>query len=126
MTLIALLPGDGVGPGLVAHAETILRLLLPHAEFQSGAIGFGAWQETGASLPESTVELVSRADATLFGAVTTPTEVQDYRSPVLALRQRFELYANLRPARSVPHPCSRPGGRPTDRAREHRGSVLRA
>jgi homoisocitrate dehydrogenase len=75
--------------------------------FETGAIGFGAYQAGGNSLPEETLELV-RADATLFGAVTTPPNLAGYSSPILRLRQTLDLYANIRPCRSFPHPSSRP------------------
>ena len=106
---IAMLPGDGIGPEILAAADELLRVLAPEAELAYGAVGLGAWSETGSSLPAETLELVSSADATLLGAVTTPPGVPGYRSPVLELRQGLELYANLRPARSIPHPASRPG-----------------
>ncbi len=49
------------------------------------------------------------ADATLFGAVTTPPNIPDYFSPVVRMRQSLELYANLRPCKSIPHESSKSG-----------------
>jgi homoisocitrate dehydrogenase len=105
---IALLPGDGIGPEVIDQAERLLRALPLQFTFETGAIGFGAYQASGSSLPEKTLELVQRADATLFGAVTTPPNLAGYSSPILRLRQTLDLYANIRPCRSFPHPSSRP------------------
>jgi homoisocitrate dehydrogenase len=58
-------------------------------------------------LPDSTLEQIRNADATLFGAVTTPPNIPNYFSPVVRMRQSLELYANLRPCRSIPHSSSR-------------------
>jgi homoisocitrate dehydrogenase len=105
---IALLPGDGIGPEVIAQAELLLRALPVHFTFETGAIGYGAYQAGGSSLPEETLEMVTRADATLFGAVTTPPNLAGYSSPILRLRQTLDLYANIRPCQSFPHPSSRP------------------
>ncbi len=56
-----------------------------------------------------TLEAICRSDAALFGAVTTPPNLPGYFSPVVRMRQALDLYANLRPNRSLPHPSSRQG-----------------
>ena len=106
---ICLLPGDGIGPEVIAAAVQVLGALPVAWEFESGEIGFGAYQKSGASLPEETLAMIRRSEATLFGAVTTPPDIPGYRSPILRLRQELDLFANLRPCRSLPHPSSRPG-----------------
>jgi homoisocitrate dehydrogenase len=106
---ICLLPGDGIGPEVIAAAQQILEVLPINFTWVTGEIGFDAYQHFGTPLPDETLDLVSKADATLFGAVTTPPDIPNYRSPVLRLRQELDLYANLRPCRSFPHPSSRPG-----------------
>jgi homoisocitrate dehydrogenase len=105
---IALLPGDGIGPEVIAQAELLLRALPLNLTFTTGAIGFGSYQTCGNPLPEETLNLVRSVDATLFGAVTTPPNLAGYSSPILRLRQTLDLYANIRPCRSFPHPLSRP------------------
>jgi homoisocitrate dehydrogenase len=105
---IGLLPGDGIGPEVIGQARLLLEALPLSFTFESGAIGYGAYQQSGSSLPEETLALVTRADATLFGAVTTPPNLAGYSSPILRLRQTLDLYANIRPCRSFPHPSSRP------------------
>ena len=65
--------------------------------------GFEIFQQTGKALPEKTVEtLQSECDGALFGAVSSPTtKVAGYSSPIVALRKRLDLYANVRPVKSV-------------------------
>jgi len=106
---ICLLPGDGIGPEVVEAAVEVLQALPLSLEFLQAEIGFGAYQRLGTPLPESTLEAIRQTDATLFGAVTTPPNLPGYFSPVVQMRQRLDLYANLRPIRSLPHPSSRPG-----------------
>jgi homoisocitrate dehydrogenase len=106
---ICLLPGDGIGPEVVAQAERVLRALPIAFNFTYGEIGYAAYQKLGTPLPDETLEKVRANDATLFGAVTTPPNIPNYFSAIIRLRQTFELYANLRPCHSFEHPSSRPG-----------------
>ena len=109
MTTVCLLGGDGIGPEVVAQGRRVLEATGLDLAFSEGEVGFGAYQRHGTPLPQATVEAVAAADATLFGAVTTPPGIPGYRSPILQLRQRFALFANVRPCASIPHPSSRPG-----------------
>jgi homoisocitrate dehydrogenase len=106
---ICLLPGDGIGPEVIAQAVRVLQALGLDLAFDTGEIGFGAYQKLGTPLPEETLAKIRRADATLFGAVTTPPDIPGYFSPIIRLRQSLDLYANIRPCQSIPHPASRPG-----------------
>jgi homoisocitrate dehydrogenase len=106
---ICLLPGDGIGPEVIAQAERVLMALDLQIEFERGDIGFGAYKEHGTPLPESTLEAILQSDAALLGAVTTPPDIPGYFSPVVQLRRTLDLYANVRPCRSFDHPASRPG-----------------
>lgn len=105
---ITLLPGDGIGPEVIAAAEAVLRALPLEFEFTRAEIGLSAYERLGTPLPDSTLEAIRRSHAALFGAVTTPPNVPGYFSPVVRMRQRLDLYTNLRPIRSIPHPSSRP------------------
>lgn len=103
---VALLPGDGIGPEVTAAAAEVLaavalRFDLP-LELVAAPIGLDAWERLGTALPEPTLATVRSADATLLGAVTTPPAIPGYRSPVLRLRQELDLYACVRPVRSLP------------------------
>ncbi len=106
---IALLPGDGIGPEVLEAAVRVLQTLPIRWDWHTGEIGWGAYQRRGTPLPEETLRLVQECDAALFGAVTTPPDVPGYRSPVVRLRQELDLYANIRPCRSIPHPASQAG-----------------
>ncbi len=106
---VCLLPGDGIGPEVVAEGRRVLEAVAPDLELSQAEVGFGASARHGRPVPQATAAAVAAADATLMGAVTTPPGIPGYRSPVLQLRQRFELFANVRPTASVPHPSSRPG-----------------
>lgn len=106
---VCLLPGDGIGPEVIAQAEVVLQALDVGITFTRADIGYAAYQKWGSPLPESTLEAILEADASLFGAVTTPPAIPGYFSPVVRMRQALDLYANLRPCRSFAHPSSRPG-----------------
>jgi len=104
---ICLLPGDGIGPDVIGCTEQVLRALPLNLDFVRAEIGFGAYQSFGTPLPDTTLEEIRCSSATLFGAVTTPPAIPGYFSPVVRMRQSLELYANLRPCESIPHPSSR-------------------
>jgi len=106
---ICLLPGDGIGPEVIASAREVLTALPLEWDFVECGIGYGEYQRSGSPLPDSTLHEIRHADAALFGAVTTPPNIPNYFSPVVRMRQSLDLYANLRPTRSIPHPSSRAG-----------------
>ncbi len=98
---IALIPGDGIGQEVIPAARAALESLHLPLAFVEGAAGFGTFERTGTALPEETLSLCERSDAVLFGATQSPLErVNGYSSPILQLRQHFNLFANLRPAQS--------------------------
>src|SRR5882672_1106655 len=103
---IVLLPGDGIGPEVVAEARKVLEHIATRFghtfEFTSHLIGGVAIDATGGSLPKTTVDACLASDAVLLGAVGGP-KWDDPRAKVrpeqglLAIRQVLGLYANLRP-----------------------------
>lgn len=105
---ICLLPGDGIGPEVIAAAHDVLTALPLEWDFVECGMGFGEYQRSGSPLPDSTVDEIRLSSAALFGAVTTPPNIPNYFSPVVRMRQSLDLYANLRPTRSIPHESSRP------------------
>ena len=105
---ICLLPGDGIGLEVINCAEQVLRALPLDLEFVRAEIGFSAYEQLGTPFPDSTLEEIRCSSAALFGAVTTPPSIPNYFSPVVRMRQSLELYANIRPCHSIPHPSSRP------------------
>ena len=105
---VAVLPGDGIGPEVTAEAVKVLKaveeVLGPMFRFQTGLIGGAALDATAVPLPAETISVCSNAQAILLGAVGGPQ--WDNKRPelrpeqgLLQLRQRLELYVNLRPAR---------------------------
>ncbi len=109
MNKICLLPGDGIGPEVIASTREVLTVLPIQLDFVECGIGYEEYQRSGSPLPDSTIHEIRHADAALFGAVTTPPDIPNYFSPVVRMRQSLDLYANLRPTRSIPHPSSRAG-----------------
>jgi 3-isopropylmalate dehydrogenase len=108
---IALLPGDGVGPEVVAAACRVLSAIGRRFEhvfaFSSAPIGGAALDREGVPLPEETLQIARDADAVLLGAVGDPKHdaLPPDRRPeaaLLALRRELGVFANLRPARAWP------------------------
>ncbi|GGE95630.1 3-isopropylmalate dehydrogenase [Sphingomonas prati] len=106
--LIALLPGDGIGPEVVAQARRVLDAVCGDAlSYETAAVGGAAYHATGHPLPPETLALAERADAVLFGAVGDPTcdaleRALRPEQAILGLRKALGLFANLRPARLFP------------------------
>jgi homoisocitrate dehydrogenase len=110
MKTICLIPGDGVGREVVPAAAEVLQVLDVGLTFVEAEAGFACFEKNGSALPEATLALARKSDAVLFGATSSPsTIVPGYRSPILALRREFDLYANLRPVFSLPGEYSQPG-----------------
>lgn len=107
MPLIALLPGDGIGPEVVAEARRVLDALDLDLTFEEAPVGGQAYTLTGQPLPPATLALAKRADAIMFGAVGDPRfDALERRlrpeAAILGLRRELGLFANLRPAVLVP------------------------
>jgi 3-isopropylmalate dehydrogenase len=100
---IALLPGDGIGPEIVAEAVKVLERLDLPLEFETAPVGGAAYDAHGHPLPPATLALAQAADAVLFGAVGDWKYDQLDRAhrpeqAILGLRKSLGLFANLRPA----------------------------
>ncbi|MFM2022054.1 MAG: hypothetical protein RJB02_1762 [Pseudomonadota bacterium] len=106
--LIALMPGDGIGPEVIAEARRVLDALdLPGLTYEEALVGGAAYKAVGHPLPPETLDLARRADAILFGAVGDPDcdRLERHLRPeqaILGLRKELELFANLRPAKLFP------------------------
>ena len=98
---LTLIPGDGIGPEVAAAAQRVLDATGLDLEWQEVLAGQVALETHGDPLPDSTVAAVTAADATLKGPTTTPSAI-GFRSINVALRQKLCLYANYRPALSLP------------------------
>jgi len=104
---IAVLPGDGIGPEIVAQALRVLQKLELPLQMETAPVGGAAYEAAGDPLPATTLKIAKQADAVLFGAVGDPRYDQLERSKrpeqaILGLRKALGLFANLRPARVHP------------------------
>ena len=113
---IAWLPGDGVGNDVMDAAKIILDTIDIDAEFVPGEIGWEFWKKEGDPLPQRTIDLLKESDCGLFGAITSKPnqEAQKelnpelknkgyvYSSPIVRLRQLFNLHTNMRPCKAYP------------------------
>ncbi len=98
---LLIIKGDGIGPEAVDVAVTVLQRLNLDLHFEEAPAGYACYQQYGDPIPEATIGAARRAEATLFGAVTTPPDIPNYRSAVVTLRKSLDLYANLRPVHSL-------------------------
>jgi isocitrate/isopropylmalate dehydrogenase len=113
---IAWMPGDGIGVDVMEAARLALDTLDLDAAYVSADIGWRFWRQEGDPLPARTIEVLKSCDCGLFGAITSkPKEEAEaelapelqgrgltYNSPIVQLRQQFDLYTNLRPCKAYP------------------------
>jgi len=99
---LARIGGDGIGPEVVDAAVRVVDGVGgDRIEWVEAEMGWRTFERTGRALPEATVEILENCAGALFGAVSSPSHAVDgYRSPIVELRRRLDLYANLRPLRS--------------------------
>jgi len=108
---IALMPGDGIGNDVMDAAKIVLDKIGLDAEYVHADIGWEFWRAEGEPLPQRTLDTLKTCNCSLFAAITSkPKEEAEaelvpelqgkgmvYRSPIVRLRQAFDLYTNLRP-----------------------------
>jgi isocitrate dehydrogenase (NAD+) len=113
---IAWLPGDGIGKDVMDAARIVLDRIQLDAEYIDGDIGWEFWCKEGDAFPQRTVDLLRSVNAAMFGAITSkPVRAAEeelvpalkgkglvYRSPIVRMRQMFDLYICLRPCRAYP------------------------
>lgn len=111
---IAWLPGDGIGKDVMDAAKIVLDTLKLDAEYIPGDIGWEFWIKEGNAFPDRTRELLHNTDCCLFGAITSKPKEEaqkelapglqgkgyTYTSPIVQLRQEFNLHTNLRPCKA--------------------------
>jgi len=111
---IAWLPGDGIGADVMEAARIVLDALHLDADYVLGDIGWEFWCREGDPFPPRTVDLLKSVDAAMFGAITSkPVKAAEaelvpslqgkglvYRSPIVRMRQMFDLYTCLRPCKA--------------------------
>ena len=104
---LGLIPGDGIGREVIPAGRRALESLPAslglNFSFVDLDAGYATFEKTGAALPDRTVEVLKKeCDGALFGAVSSPTKaVKGYSSPIVALRKKLDLYANVRPVKTV-------------------------
>ena len=111
---IALMPGDGIGNDVMDAAKIVLDKIGLDADYVHADIGWELWRTEGEPLPQRTLDTLKTCNCALFAAITSkPKEEAEaelvaelqgqglvYRSPIVRLRQTFDLYTNLRPCRA--------------------------
>jgi isocitrate dehydrogenase (NAD+) len=106
---VTLIPGDGIGPEVVAAAVRVLSATGVAFEWETEPAGAGAIGEHGGPLPDRTLESIRRNKVALKGPTETPVGT-GHRSVNVELRKRLDLYANLRPVKTLPGVKSRYDG----------------
>ncbi|MCH2133797.1 MAG: isocitrate/isopropylmalate dehydrogenase family protein [Phycisphaerales bacterium] len=113
---IAWMPGDGVGNEVMDATRIVLDAMNFDAEYVHADIGWEFWCKEGDPLPQRTIDILKETDCALFGAITSKPrdeaheelapELKDkglvYFSPIVKLRQMFNLHTNLRPCKAYP------------------------
>ncbi len=102
---VTLIPGDGIGPEITAETVRVLEATGLRFNWDEELAGMAAVDATGTPLPDATVDSIRKNKLALKGPLTTPVGT-GFRSVNVGLRKAFELYANVRPAKSII-----PGGR---------------
>jgi isocitrate dehydrogenase (NAD+) len=98
---VVLIPGDGIGPEITEAVQRILKAAEAPINWIPAQAGMNAFAETGNPLPEETIDLIDEHKVALKGPLETPIGA-GFRSINVALRQRFDLFSNIRPAKSLP------------------------
>ncbi|SFC99099.1 3-isopropylmalate dehydrogenase [Streptomyces aidingensis] len=114
---LAVIPGDGIGPEVVAQGLKVLGAVLPadiKLETTEYALGAQRWHATGETLPDAELERLQSHDAILLGAIGDPSVPSGVleRGLLLKLRFAFDHYVNLRPSRLFPNTASPLAGEP--------------
>src|SRR5579862_4473863 len=99
---VTLIPGDGIGPEVTNATVRILEATGVKFEWETFSVGAEAYEKSGEYIPKELIESLERTHVGLKGPVTTPVG-GGFPSINVALRKKFELYANFRPIRNLPH-----------------------
>jgi len=99
---IAVIPGPGIGGEVVPEAVRVLESTDLTFDFRYFEVGYEVFQKRGTPVPDDVLAGIRKTQACLFGATTTPVGVPGYKSAIITLRRALGLYANVRPAKSLP------------------------
>ncbi len=97
-----LIPGDGIGPEVVAAAVRVVEATGVSFNWDEQQAGIGAYEDTGNPLPQATLDSIERTRLAFKGPLTTPVGT-GFRSINVGIRQHFDLYANIRPCETLPN-----------------------
>ena len=103
---ICLIEGDGIGHEVIPATRRVLDAAGLSAEYVHAEAGYEYFLDHGTSVPQATYDAVENTDASLFGAATSPTGIKPagFTGAIRHLRQKYNLYANVRPTRTRPVP----------------------
>lgn len=101
MSLITLIPGDGIGPEITKAVVDILDAAGAGLTYEKHDAGITSYEQCGELLPEALLASIRKNKIALKGPITTPVG-DGFRSINVALRQEFDLYQNLRPCKTIP------------------------
>lgn len=100
---LCVIEGDGIGKEVVPAAVRVLKKVLPNLVVENAEAGWETFLSQGVSIPTTTLDSIRQCGAALFGAVSSPSKkVSGYRSTIITMRQILDLYANIRPVKSLP------------------------
>lgn len=99
---VVLIPGDGIGPEITKSVTTIFEKAGANINWVRCTAGLTAYEELGDPLPGDTIAAIEKHRIALKGPLTTPVG-SGFRSVNVAMRKKFQLYSNIRPAKTLPH-----------------------
>ncbi|MDX1438883.1 MAG: isocitrate/isopropylmalate family dehydrogenase [Rubricoccaceae bacterium] len=99
---VTLIPGDGIGPEVISAAVQVIEATGVDFDWDEQHAGLGAFEATGDPLPQAVLDSIGRTRLALKGPLTTPVGT-GFRSINVRIRQHFDLFANVRPAQSLPN-----------------------
>lgn len=103
---ITLIPGDGIGPEIIAATVRIIEASGVDIEWETQIIGAQALEKFGTTIPDSTIESIKRNKVALKGPLATPIG-KGFTSVNVGLRKALDLYANVRPIKALPNVACR-------------------
>jgi isocitrate dehydrogenase (NAD+) len=105
MKKVTIIPGDGIGPEIMTQVVRVLQHIKAPFEYEEFDAGEVALSKHGELLPASTIASIEKTKLAIKGPTTTPIG-GGHKSINVTMRQKFDLYANIRPVRTLPNvPC---------------------
>ncbi len=97
---ICRIPGDGIGHDVMEAASLVLEQMNLDIEWNDTEAGWSCWEKYQNTVPEHTWKALESSQCCLFGAITSKPGIKGFKSAILQIRQRFDLYANVRPVKA--------------------------